>query len=276
MLSLFKTLFAAFTLVSLMIPGELLAKESQVYFVARNAPAGSITSAGQSQQVVYLRWDTFEGSLPDSVDRLRLERTLDSTTTTLGEWPVDAVRSAAGIADLYRGPAQLRRKLETITRLNELASSSGVSFPASQFADRINRLIDPANRVDDGASEEEKLWSYNPLWAFLGSRTDFNIARARNRGFIDDNPGTGIVQYELLAIDTDNNDETALLGLVELNVDVVQVPLGATSLRQVRVSDTRCDLPESAKDHFTVMLDWNSPGESVISDRMARTCRQAS
>lgn len=274
MLKRLKNLVTAVALMLLLLPADLLAQESQVYFVARKAPQGSITSAGQAQQVVYLRWDALEGRLPDSIDRLRLERTVDAgtpdaATTILGEWPVDAVRSTAAIAELYTGPEQLRRKLETITRLNELASNSGVAFSASQFADRIRKLIDPANKAADGASEKEKLWSYNPLWAYLGSRTDFNIARARYRGFVDASPGTGMVQYELLAIDTDNNNETARLGLVELNVSLAQTPLGATGLRQVRISDTRCDLPESAKDHYTVMLDWESPGAGVASDRIA-------
>jgi hypothetical protein len=62
---------------------------------------------------------------------------------------------------------------------------------------------------------------------------------------------------------------TVRLGYLELDPTVVQQPLGATELRQIRISDWRCDLPESSKDQYTVMLDWKSPGAKVVSDRVA-------
>ena len=236
--------------------------ESQFFFVARQAPAGSITAAGQNQQVVYLRWDVVEGKLPADVIGLRLLR--NGVRVSAADWPANDVMSVSEIYNLYQGAEQQRRKQDTINRLNELAASKGDAFSASSFTSYLHGLLDPVSTA-----------TYNPFWAYLGARTDFNIARARYRGWIDTNPvvdnTTGKVEYELLAVNSSSG--TAVLGKASVAPGVASNLLGATNLHQVLNSDTRCDLPESAKDHYTVALNWDSPGAEqanpVITDRVA-------
>jgi hypothetical protein len=236
--------------------------ESQFFFVGHQAPAGSITAAGQNQQVVYLRWGVVEGKLPADVVGLRLLRNGVKVTST--DWPANGVMSESEINNLYHGPEQQRRKLETINRLNELSASKGDSFSASSFTSYLRGLLD-SNSTE----------TYNPFWAYLGARTDFNIARARYRGWIDISPVldsiTGKVEYELLAVNITNS--TVTLGKASVQFGVANKILGATNLRQVLNTETRCDMPENAKDHYTVALNWNSPGDeankALITDRVA-------
>jgi hypothetical protein len=238
-------------IVLLAMPIASLAAESQFYFVGKAVisqdPVPDATH-------VYLRWDVVEGQLPSDVVTFRLMRNGDR----VGEWSANAVMEPPAISALYNGADHQRRRLETITRLNEIASDAGLPFSANQFSKTLYQLIDPASGG-----------TFNPLWAFLGSRTDFNIARARYRGWIDTAPEMedGVAKYELLGVNA--SDVTARLGYVEIDPTVVQQSLGASMLRQLRVTDWECDLPGTAKDQYTVMLDWESPGANVISDRVA-------
>ena len=241
-------------LAGLCLSAAVPAAEDQFYFVAK-----TVTSAGPVPGAthVYLRWDATEGRLPDDVLAFRLLRNGEAVGP---DWPRDAVRTPAQIEVLYRGADHLRRKLETITRLNEIASEAGESFNPGQFAQTLHDLIDPANAAG----------RYNPLWAFVGSRTDFNVARARYRAWIDTDPvpagGAGLVEYELLGV---NGADTVRLGYVEIDPTAQQQVLGAANLRQVRVSDWNCDLPENSQDHYTVMLDWDAAGGANAADRTA-------
>ncbi len=244
-----------FILIALLImPSVILGAESQFYFVGKTVVSND---PAPNARHVYLRWDVVEGQLPADVVAFRLIRNGEKL---LGEWRTNAVMDPAAIADLYRGADHQRRKLETITRLNELASDQGLAFSASQFSKTLYELIDPASDA-----------TYNPLWAFLGSRTDFNIARARYHGWIDTAPvaddGSNFAKYELLGVNA--SDVTVRLGYVEIDPTIQQQSIAASGFKQIRISDWRCDLPEGSKDQFTVMLDWNSPGAKVISDRVA-------
>lgn len=253
----FKTILLISLLLTLSIPVYSMASDKQFYFVARQAPSGSITQEGQSQQVVYLRWDVVEGDLPSDVVGLRLLR---NNVPLHADFPVNEVMSESSINTLYQGVAQKRRKFETVTRLNELAAAKGDAFSAANFASYLRDLINPANSN-----------TYNAFWAYFASRSDFNIARARYRGWIDSSAGTGLIEYKLLAVNAVGS--TATLGITRVQVGVATTLLGATNLRQVLYSDSRCDMPENAKDHFTVALNWNSPGDdgsnSISSDRVA-------
>jgi len=258
-----KSLRVGLLMLLVSVSAAVFGAENQFYFVAKNDSLGVI------QQGVFLRWDVVEGALPPSVTQLRLMRKGSADAgqwVQLGEWDANTVMPAEEIEKLYAGPDEQRLKLETITRLNELASDSGVAFSPSQFAGRIHGLINPANLAPPGATAEQQLWSYNSLWAYLGSKTDFNIARARYRAFYDASPGTGIVEYELLGV---NGAQTARLGFLRVDLNALLQPLPATQFEQILATDTRCDLPESAKDHFTVMLNWRSPGEGQQADRIA-------
>jgi hypothetical protein len=238
---------------------ESSAAEDQFYFVAKTVDTST-------NRQVYLRWDAFEGELPPDVVAFRLLRN-GVRVDPDKDWPANTVMDVVDIAQLYDGIDQQRRKLETITRLNELASDSGQAFSASQFATILRGLIDPTNPVED------PFLGYNALWAFLGSRTDFNIARARYRAWVDVNPlpgaGSNLATYELLGVDANSPPNTVRLGEVQIDPAAQQQPLGATELRQIRMTDWACDLPENAKDQYTVMLDWKSPGADNITERVA-------
>ncbi len=247
------SIITMFLMATLAVPSGSAAQEGQFYFVGKTVISdGPVAGATH----VYLRWDTLEGDLPADVQRIRLERNGEQ----LGEWLVGAVMTPAEINSIYQEVDQQQLKLETITRLNELASDSGTPFSAASFAQTLYQLINP--QLQD---------SYNPLWAFLGSRTDINVARARYRAWIDTAPavadGSSVVEYELLAVAAD--DSTARLGRLLIDPAAQQFALPASQFEQIRVSDWRCDLPDTAKDHYTVMLDWAAAGGVRASDRVA-------
>jgi len=224
------------------------ATANQYYFVARQAPAGSLTAPGQSTPVVYLRWDVVEGALPPEVASLRLTRDGE----VLLDVPVAEVKSVPEIAALYSGAAQQRRLLEIVLKLKASAVADDEDFSAGDFATIIHGLIDPLGG------------NYDAGWSFLASRTDINVAIARNRAFVD-NPGVGEFEYELLAVDAGSN--TARLGLVTVDTTAQQLPLGAGNFAQVATS--QCDLPEAGRDHYTVALNWDNPNPSNVTDRFA-------
>ena len=234
--------------VTLVFAGGAWAATGQYYLVGYQAPEGSITSAGQGKRVVYLRWDALEGELPADVVALRLER---DGQVIMPDTPVGEVKSSAEIAALYEGPAQQRRLLETIKNLKELAVSQDRDFSTGAFADAIReRLLAPPGTED-------------ALWAFLASRNDINIARARNRAYVDD-PGLGQFSYELLAVDVEG--ATARLGYFEIDTTQPQDLLPPEYFMQVLQG--QCDAPEMGKDHYTVSLNWESPGTGNVSDRL--------
>lgn len=240
----------AATMLALCAPA-LRADDGQFYFVARSAPEGSITAGGQASQGVYLRWDTLEGRLPDDVAFIRLLRDGEE----LLDQPVGAIMSPAEIAALYQGPAQARRLQETLTALREAAAVEGNSFAAGAFATALHAKLDSASPA------------YNRVWAALASNVDFNIARARYRGFLDE-PGAGAFRYELQARTL--GGLTQLLGRVEVDTRMPTTLLGASGLQQVRGDVLSCDLPEAAKDHYTVALTWAAPGASVVDQAGAQ------
>lgn len=233
--------------VLLLAPLTVWAESGQFYFLARTAPVGSLSAPGQTQEGVYLRWDALEGELPGDVDQLRLLRDGE----TLLEVGANEVMPEARIAALYQGAAQQRRLLETVTQLQEAQVGAGQSFNPNGFAGLVHdRLVS-----DTGVDKN---------WAFLASRSDVNIARARYRGYFDQ-PGRGEFTYELLAVDAAGI--TARLG---------RAVVDTTSPRQVQapnrfeqVTQARCDAPEYAKDHYTVTLDWSAPGAGLVTDRLA-------
>lgn len=216
------------------------AEPEPFYLLARTAPEGSITAAGQQRQLVYLRWDVIEGDLPADMARIELLRNGE----LLLDQPVDAVMSAAEIAALYQGPAQARRLQETITLLREaVAQAGGGSFSAGAFGPVIQSRLNPYGSAEDR------------VWASQSSRYDFNIARARYRAFLD-NPGAGTFSYELRGVSIGGQRQR--LGLVNVDTRVATVLQGSAGFSQFREDQLRCDLPEAARDHHVVSLTWRA------------------
>jgi hypothetical protein len=234
---------------ALCLPGLAWSQANQYYLVAQRAPEGSISAPGQQKQVVYLRWDAVEGELPADVVSIRLTR----DGAVLLDKPVGEVMPPAEIQALYSGPAQERRLLEIVLKLKQDAVVENGDFPSGDFATEIwNRISPTGTKYEEGG------------WAHLASRGDINVAAARYRGYIDD-PGDGVFNYELLAVS--GGGATARLGFVTVDTSQLQSVLGASDFEQVALS--QCDVPEGAKDHYTVALSWDEDRATNLTDQFA-------
>jgi len=255
------TSFSWLAALLLLWTGLASAQTGQFYLVARMGPEGSITAAGQSRQAVYLRWDVLEGALPADVERLRLTRSsaASAEVVTLLDVSATAVMNAEEVASLYRGAAQARRLQETLVNLREVAAADPelAPFPNAQLFAVISGRVNPASPAHDRT------------WSFLASKADFNIARARYRGLVDD-PGPGTFTYELLGVNGSGADEiTVVLGRVRLDTTATPLLLGPSELQQVRAFEATCDAPERGKDHYSVALTWTAPGAARVVDGVA-------
>jgi len=219
--------------------------ESPFYFVARVAPEGSITQAGQSQQRVYLRWDLLEGSLPDDIVSFSLRRDGELLKT----FPARGVMDPVQIRTLYQGPAEQRRLLETVGQLMEeaLLDNNIAVFDADHYATRIHDRL-----------------GNDTFWGHLASRMDFNLAIARYRGWHDEGLAPDEYTYELIA--HSNEGQTRRIGLANVDLREPQQILAPRQFDQVEQSS--CDLPDF-RDHYSVALNWAMPGATNQADRLA-------
>lgn len=215
----------------------------QFYFVGRIAPAGSIDAAGAGTPMVYLRWDTLEGEVPPEITGFRLKR----DGVLVDSFPARGQMNAQEIAALYAGDAQRRRLLETAAVLKLRALDAGRDVNAADYASEIERLL----RTDTS-------------FAFLASRNDFNLARARYRGWLDTVPPS-LTEYELLAVNAQGEERR--VGLLDIDPTQPQAVLPADDFEQVSQGD--CDRIEAARDHYTVALSWRAPGTDPNDARLA-------
>lgn len=234
-----------FTLVLLIAVSGTTLAESQFFFVARVAPEGSITRAGQQEERVYLRWGLLEGSLPEDIISFSLRRDGDLLKT----FPARGVMDPVQIRTLYQGATEQRRLLETVGQMKEeaLLDDSLPDFDADQYASQIH------NRLENDS-----------FWAQLASRMDFNLAIARYRGWHDEDLEPGVYRYELIA----HNDEgqSRRVGLADVDLTQPQQILAPTLFDQLEQSS--CELPDF-RDHYSVALNWAMPGANNEADRMA-------
>ncbi len=214
------------------------------YFIAKQAPEASLTLGGNTNDVVYLRWDLVEGDLPEDIVQFNLYR----DGVLIGEYPANEMLSEQAVAALYRGASQSRRLLETMTLLKE------------------ESVLDPNRlevQVNDYAREILARAQSDEYWAQLASKRDFNIAMVRNRAAID-RPGQGAFSYELRAIDLQG--QMRRVGFVGVNTNQSQRLLPIPDFSQLSLS--QCDLPD-IKDHYSVALNWSSAGTQNMADRVA-------
>ena len=59
------------------------------YFIAKQAPEGSLALQGNNAKVVYLRWDLLEGELPGDITQFNLYR----DGTLIGQYPANQLLS---------------------------------------------------------------------------------------------------------------------------------------------------------------------------------------
>ena len=220
-------------------PASLAAGE-QFYFIGMVAPLESISQQG-GERAAYLRWDEVEGQLPADLEQIILQRDGEEIYTTAAR----PVLSPTEIKAFYAGDAQNRRRLEMISSLNQVASS--------QTPSRLIKQSNFANEIADKIQGDR-------FWASLASRFDFNVARARGRGFLDTTASSGFHRYELIGVST--NQEQIRLGLVELDTTVLDIVDPSPDFTQVQ-EFVRCDAPEYGKQHGVVALNWSHGGANA-------------
>jgi len=241
-----------------------MAQSEQLYFVGMEGRVASLSAEGGASTGVYLRWDPVEGEVPGDVESFLIKRDGQQLT----KLSAHDVLPAGEIAKLYQGAAQSRRRAEMLSSLDRNAAGQraqaeldGSPVPScfaapvglSNFAQVIRAQIDP-----EGAC-------YNSFWAVMASRTDFNVARARNRGYLDTTvSASGTYQYELAAVST--SDQEVVVGRIDVVVDGKADSLPAAADFEQRFQ-ARCDGPERAKDHGAVALYWDFSG-SNLTERM--------
>ncbi|MDJ0865060.1 MAG: hypothetical protein QNK03_03055 [Myxococcota bacterium] len=238
--------FLTALLLLALVPAVAPAQEEtdQLYLVAFEAPLGSISSAGQGETAVYVRFDTVEGGLP--ADLVELELLRDGAP--LGTFPATGSMNDAEIIGLYANAANQRRLLELVRWFGDEDPEAPVS-PANFLEVLRERVLEVPPR------------------AALAARVDFNVARALYRGHLDTGLVPGSYEYELRGRFTGGQD--VRLGLVTALVDgAPDVAPEAANFAQVSLR--RCDAPERGKDHHTVALDWDHPGASA-ADRYAHS-----
>jgi len=230
-------------LIQLLFSRQLMANEGQFYFTAKSAPLGASSQMGKSAQAVYLRWDLVEGLLPDDITRFELRR--DDIPTPLLKKNIDDIMLPAEIHQMYAGEAEQQRLLQTVNSLQKLSLAQNQPFNASGFA---TELHDRLTNSDDIA------------WTFLASRQNFNIARARYRGYLD-TEASGLVTYKLYVFNAQGN--SALVGKVDVDTTSLtdKQVLPVSNFHQVE--KTNCSITNAMEDHYTVILDWAAPGNTV-------------
>ncbi len=212
----------------------------QLYFVGMTQVAGSISSAGSASKRVYLRWDVTEGELPADLASFKILRNGVEVASVAASY----VATAIEIQGFYDPPNQRRRRNEIVRWLNDEAAASDPPAPEVTILTFGQVLHD---KLDPPAGEPDLLWTQ------LGSRVDFNIARARGHAYIDTAPPAGTVTYELKGVRMDASEHR--LGLVAVDTSAVQTITAAGGFEQVQLS--RCDLPGRFRDHGVVALDWD-------------------
>ncbi len=235
---------------------SLASASGQFYFIAKSGPEGGASVQGQNQRVVYLRWDILEGKFPEDVQSIRLER----DGAVLGQWLVEGSRSEAEIYQLFSEPGQQQRLLQLVTMLKELSLSELQQAELGEAQDFDVNLYAP---------ELLKRLEGDVFWPHFASRQNFDIARVRNRAYLDRDVELGKkYTYSLYAVSL--TDKSALIGRTLVDTSMQHGVLPVRDLRQLPIADS-CD---STKDHYTVALDWLAAGETV-TDRASNNIQLA-
>lgn len=213
------------------------AHANQIFFIGKYDRIGSLSGTGAGLNAVYLRWDTIDGNMPSDIETIVLKR----DGVTLLEADPSGVMDAVKIRALYQGKAQARRLYETLNNLSKMDDPNCKDATLSNFPQKII-----------GCSQ-------NPFWRYMASRSDFNVARANYRGYLDttvDALGQPSFVYELFA---KSGSSTVLLGRVTVERQVKRA-LRADDFRQLFRAD--CRSPEYALDDYTVALGWRDGGQN--------------
>ncbi|MEL7448497.1 MAG: hypothetical protein AAFN78_04765, partial [Pseudomonadota bacterium] len=131
----------------------------------------------------------------------------------------------------------------------------------------------PFDYVDAGnfAMALETRLVTDPFWATFASRIDFNVARARHRGYLDTGVGPGTYEYELFAVS--GSGQSVRVGSAMVDTTTTQPLPPARDFSQLD-GFGRCDAPEAFKEHGAVLLTWK-PGANGPADRFVESLTAA-
>ena len=218
------------------------AVEDQFYFIGKIAPKGSISKSQINTDVLYLRWDVVEGSLPDDLEHFILK----ADNQEIDQFEVNPKIEISDVKNLYDQDGQERRKLETINNLVELNKASETPVDENEIKNNYGEYL--IENLEDN------------YWSMLASKNDINIAILRNRATVLEVPKDK-TQYTLYGVST--SKEETVLGQITIIPDEKSILSAANSFSQIdRIG--RCDAPESYKDHYTIYLKWQNPGDNTL------------
>ena len=236
--------------------------DGQFYFVGKYGPKGATSVTGQAEYGVFLRWDVLDSNLPNDIESIELRKQGESgylLKFSPGEFQSEHVI----YSEIFGASHQQQRLLSQITQLKEDAlakpqlESQNQDFSTDAFAGHILQRLE--NSFD--TTEQDALWRY------LGSRVNFNLARAANRAYLDES-ASGTETYTLVAMNEQGQER--VLGKV-----TVDASPGAEHLTQVLPAINfgqqiykGCDPLGLSAEHATIKLTW-LPGGSTVTEKVA-------
>ncbi len=227
-------------MILLLSMGYLSAKDRQFYFIGKYDRLGSLSSDASSKKGVYLRWDMIEGDLPSDIETLKLIRIYnDANTTLLSNIPAHNNMTADTIKNMYIQYGSERRLFETVDFISNNTNPDCTGANISNIGTKVAACLS------------------DNYWAFLASRVNFDVARARYRAFLDLDVTENMVnvQYVLLG---SNATQSMVLGKTTVNLQSTDV-LPAADFSQV--FESKCNDGRYALDDYRVALRWKNGGD---------------
>jgi len=220
-------------------------QDREFYLVAKEERLGSVSSYAKEQKGIYLRWDIIKDNFPKDIATFELYRVGSSGDELLTSMPAQVGMSSEAITKMFKNKdaqRDLYRVIESIS-INNTSECGG------------------ANIVNIGQKLGECLWA-NSFWGVLESRSNFHVAMARYRAYLDATYDKTLssITYKLIGKNL-TNSKSILLGKVDVKLSQTQLALGAVDFKQTRESS--CNDNRYALDDFRVALSWQEGGANV-------------
>ena len=222
----------------------LVASDRQFYFIGKYGRLGSISSDAKDKKGVYLRWDVIEGNMPSDIKTISLIRTYNDTNTTLlSNIPANTPMQASNIKEIFNQEGSQRRLFEAINFISNNDDASCIGANITNIGEKVRTCLE------------------NNYWAFLASRANFDVARARYRAYLDLNVTQDMqsVEYTLLGFN-DDGSKSIILGKIEVILKETQI-FPAQNFKQIQ--ESKCNDGKYALDDYRVALKWRNGGEKT-------------
>ena len=224
--------------------GYLSAQDRQFYFIGKYDRLGSQSSDAANKKGVYLRWDMIESDIPSEIVTLDLVRIVDNNSTTLlSNVPAHGTMKSADIQNLFMEYGSERRLFEAIDFISNNTNPNCTGANISNIGSKVAQCLN------------------DNYWAFLASRANFDIARARYRAYLDTgvNETMGNVTYELRGTNAAGT-QSMILGKTKVELKSSRV-LPAVDFEQILAS--HCNDGNYALDDYRVALKWKNGGNKT-------------